>query len=71
MKAIILILACVFALIGALATPIAIGLGVYEWAASDVEFKFALWYAVKAWATMLLIGFGVGIPMYAWHEIKY
>ncbi len=39
----------------ALATPLAIGLGLYDWVVNDNEFKFALWGGFKAWVTLLLL----------------
>ena len=39
----------------ALATPIAIVYGVYQWVIIDIEFKLALWAGLKTWVAMLLL----------------
>ena len=54
MKAILLGLGMILVIIAALALPFATVVGIYEWAVVDVEFKLALWKAVKVWATMML-----------------
>ena len=41
-------------ILAAISTPLAIGLGLYEWVIADVEFKFALWYGFKVWIGMVL-----------------
>jgi len=66
MKTLILFIGFAFIIMAALATPIAIGLGFYDWVANDVEFKYALWEGFKSWAIMLGSGLVVGIPCYAW-----
>lgn len=55
-----------FAFLGmaALATPIAIGIGIYEWAVVDALFKEALWIGFKNWIIMLVVGIGIGVPMF-------
>ena len=62
MKFTLLIIGFLFLLGGALATPIAFVLGVYEWTAGGMEFKFALWEAVKLWLIMVLLAIFIGIP---------
>ena len=62
MKTVTLILACVFLMMAVLATPIAIGLGLYDWAGNDMEFKYALWEGFKSWAIMIGLGLFVGLP---------
>ena len=64
MKTVLMIVACVFMLMATLATPIAIGLGLYDWVANDMEFKYALWEGFKSWAIMLGGGLIVGLPCY-------
>ena len=65
MKALLMILAFLFIGMAALATPIAIGLGLYDWVGNNMEFKFALWEGFKAWAIMVVAGLVVGLPSYA------
>ena len=62
MKSLTLVLACIFLCMAALATPIAIGLGLYDWVANDMEFKYALWEGFKSWAMMVSAGLIVGLP---------
>lgn len=62
MKALIAMVGFVLLVISALATPIAVIYGVYEWVGNDTEFKYALWEGVKLWVIMLL-GLVVGYPM--------
>ena len=64
MKTVLMIIAIVFLLMAGLATPIAIGLGIYDWAISDMEFKLALWEGFKSWVIMIALGLGVGFPCY-------
>lgn len=64
MKTTYLIIAAVFMALAALATPIAIGCGLYDWVANDNEFKYALWYGFKMWVGMLAVGLGIGLPFY-------
>lgn len=52
----LMLISWLFALMAALATPIAIVTGVYDWAVVDMEFKHALWEAVKTWITLLFLG---------------
>ena len=66
MKTLISIIAVVFILMAALATPIAIGSGIYEWAVVNVEFKVALWEGFKMWIKMIVIGLVVGLPAYSY-----
>ncbi len=63
LKNIKLILATIFLIIAALATPIAIGCGLYDWVGNNVEFKHALWYGFKMWVSMLFVGLVVGYPL--------
>jgi hypothetical protein len=53
-----------FLIMAALATPIAIGIGLYDWVGNDAEFKFALWFGFKAWISMLALGLIVGFPCF-------
>jgi hypothetical protein len=64
MKAFIGILGFLFLCLAACATPVAIGLGLYDWVITDHEFKFALWYGFKAWLWMLGTGLIVGYPCF-------
>lgn len=64
MKLLIQIIAVVFLLMAALATPVAIGVGLYDWVVNDVEFKIALWEGFKMWATMIVAGLLVGLPLH-------
>ena len=66
MKLLILLIGFLFLLMAALATPIAIGLGLYDWVGNDMEFKFALWEAFKSWALMIIVGLVVGLPCYVY-----
>jgi hypothetical protein len=61
---ILLVVAIVFIGMAALATPIAIGLGLYDWVGNDMEFKYALWEGFKSWAIMFVAGLAVGMPCY-------
>ena len=65
MKTFALILSCIFLIMAALATPIAIGLGIYDWVANDMIFKLALWEGFKSWAIMIGSGLIIGLPLYA------
>ena len=69
MKTTIYIIGMILILCGALATPVGIVHGVYEWVANDLEFKYALWEGVKLWLIMLsaLI---IGYPMFLLSSIK-
>ena len=58
-------LAAIFLTMAALATPIAIGLGLYDWVVTDMEFKYALWEGFKSWFIMIGLGLFVGLPCYA------
>ena len=62
MKLVLTIVGFLFLCMAALATPIAIGLGLYDWVANDMQFKYALWEGFKSWAAMLSIGLLVGVP---------
>ena len=64
MKVFLLIIGSMFLLMAALATPVAIGLGLYDWVANDMEFKYALWEGFKSWAIMVGLGLVVGFPCY-------
>ena len=64
MKSLLMFLGVVFLTIATMATPVAIGLGLYDWVANDVEFKFALWFGFKVWASMLFLGLSVGLPCF-------
>ena len=68
MKTLTLVLACIFLVIAALATPIAIGLGLYDWVVNDMEFKYALWEGFKSWTIIIGSGLFVGLPCYAVSE---
>ena len=62
MKTILLFAGYALIIIAALATPIAIGLGLYERVVNDMEFKFALLEGFKLWVIMIGLGLGFGIP---------
>jgi hypothetical protein len=62
MKYVLMVITVLFLGMAALATPIAIGLGLYDWAGNDMEFKYALWEGFKSWAIMLVVGVCVGLP---------
>ena len=64
MKTIILLIGVLFLAIAGLSTPVAIGLGLYDWVISDAEFKFALWFGFKVWIFMLASGVIVGVPCF-------
>ncbi len=64
MKTVLFIVGAVFIFIAAIATPVSIGYGIYEWVAIDMEFKFALWEGFKLWVTMILTGLVIGMPCY-------
>ena len=64
MKVVLMFIAIVALGCAALATPISVVYGVYEWVGNDAEFKFALWAGVKLWLTMLIGGLVVGLPCY-------
>ncbi len=64
MKTALLVLAGVFLTMAALATPIAIGLGLYDWVGNDMAFKYALWEGFKSWAMMVGSGLIIGLPCY-------
>ncbi len=63
-KTLLLVVSCFFLAMAAPATPIAVGLGLYDWVANDLEFKVALWEGFKSWVTMIVVGLGVGFPCY-------
>lgn len=64
MKTIALIIGTIFIAMAALATPVAIGLGLYDWAGNDMAFKHAAWEGFKSWICMLGLGLLVGLPCY-------
>ena len=64
MKTTLLVIGIIFMLMAVLATPIAIGLGLYDWVAGGLEFKYAVWEAFKSWALMLVVGMPVGYTCY-------
>ena len=64
MKTLFSIVALIFIAMAALATPVAIGFGIYDWVIVDMEFKFALWYGFKMWISMIAAGLVVGVPSY-------
>ena len=64
MKDLILIVGVVFLAVAALATPVSVGLGIYDWVIAGSEFKFALWYGCKVWAALTAAGLIVGVPCY-------
>jgi len=43
----------IFVAMGVLASPIAIGMALYDWAIVDAELKYALWHGFKVWIGML------------------
>jgi len=65
MKGLIFWVGVLFLILAALAAPIAIGLGLYDWVGNDVEFKFALWFGFKSWISMLALGLVVGVPCFS------
>ena len=64
MKSLLFWVGGLFIIIAAAATPLSIILGVYDWVGNDVEFKNALWFGIKCWASMLSIGLVVGVPCF-------
>jgi len=64
MKLLCLVIRAIGCIVAVLATPIAIGFGLYEWVGNDVEFKFALWYGFKIWLTLLIGGAVAGFIFY-------
>ena len=62
MKLALVIVGFLFLCMAALATPIAIGLGLYDWVANDMQFKYALWEGFKSWVIILCAGLIVGVP---------
>ncbi len=64
MKAILALVGFGFLIMAGLATPIAIGLGLWDWVGNDMEFKFALWEGFKSWAIMVSTGLIIGLPCY-------
>lgn len=64
MKTVLMIIAGVFITAAALATPISIGIGLWDWVGNDMEFKFALWEGFKTWVIMIVGGLGIGLPCY-------
>jgi len=50
----------IFFIIAALATPSAIGYGLYIWVFDNVEFKVALWNGFVLWISMLVGGIVLG-----------
>jgi hypothetical protein len=67
---ILFIVSLICVILAALSTPIAIGTGIYKWALSDIEFKYALWEAFKMWLTMIGLGVFIGLPCY-WAGNKF
>jgi hypothetical protein len=70
MKVLLMIIAVLALSCAALATPISIVYGVYEWVGNDLEFKHALWEGVKMWLTMLIGGLVVGLPCYVASDFR-
>lgn len=64
MKTALTIIAFIFIAMAALATPLAIGLGLYDWVGNDMQFKYALWEGFKSWFIMISLGLVVGLPCY-------
>jgi hypothetical protein len=64
MKTTLMILGGLFLFMAALATPVSIGVGIYDWVIVDLEFKFALWEGFKLWMKMLGFGLVIGYPLY-------
>ena len=63
MKTAMSVIGIILIFIAALAAPVAVVHGVYEWVGNDIEFKYALWEGVKLWLIMLS-GLIVGYPMF-------
>lgn len=59
-----ILIAYLFLGMAALATPLAIAIGLYDWAVADIEFKVALWSGFKSWAAMFFGGLIVGLTAY-------
>lgn len=55
MKLVFLLVAVACLVLAALATPIAIVFGIYDWAANDVELKAALWFGAKIWISLIAL----------------
>lgn len=64
MRSILLTISTLLLVEAILATPIAVIMGIYDWAVLDMEFKVALWGAIKLWIGLLCVGLGVGFSMY-------
>tara|TARA_R110000823_G_C15572391_1_gene461970 strand:+ start:334 stop:540 length:207 start_codon:yes stop_codon:yes gene_type:complete len=64
MKTTLAIIGFIFIAIASLATPIAIGIGLYDWVGNDMQFKYALWEGFKVWAVMLVSGLAIGLPCF-------
>lgn len=70
MKAFIGVLGFLLLVVAALATPVAIAIGLYDWVIAEQEFKFALWYGFKAWLWMIGLGLGLGYPCFIIGSMK-
>lgn len=55
MKILLSVLAGICMIAAAIATPVAIVFGAYQWGGNGLEFQVALWSAVKLWGTMLVM----------------
>jgi|1_EtaG_2_1085319.scaffolds.fasta_scaffold204671_2 hypothetical protein len=64
MKVFIGFVGVLFLCLAAIATPVAIGLGLYDWVVADHQFKLALWYGFKVWVCMVGAGLVVGYPCF-------
>jgi len=53
MKSACSIVGLVLLVLAALATPVSVVYGIYEWAVIDLEFKVALWEMAKMWISMI------------------
>ena len=52
MKDLSLCVGGILLLVAALATPLSVIYGIYDWAVIDLQFKVALWAACKSWISM-------------------
>lgn len=64
MKNLLLWLSIGLLCLAALSTPVAIGVGIYDWAIDNQESKLSLWNAFLLWIKMLATGVVVGFPLY-------
>ena len=64
MKTLLLFVGFALLVMAALSTPVAIGLGLYDWVVNDMEFKIALWEGFKSWVLIMGVGLVGGVPCY-------